>query len=149
MDESKEIRLGRLFWAGPLTIAVSIAAVLVIRVVAVAFLKPASSFLPLTVETPVVDTVIAGTCAVFVFLAMGRYSLEPVREFRGLAWKVLVLSVVPDIVIATQHWLGGGWPEAVALMFMHIAVWAICVTMLPTLALSNRPLSTGSDVPSA
>ena len=54
-----------------MTIAVSVAAVLFIRVVAVAFLKPDSRFLPLTVETPVVDTVILSACAVFVFCAMG------------------------------------------------------------------------------
>jgi hypothetical protein len=64
--------------------------------------------------------------------------LEPVREFRSLAWKILVVSFVPDIGLAMQHWFGGGWPEAVALMSMHIAVWAICVTILPTLAVSNK-----------
>jgi len=146
-DESAQIRLGRLLWAGPLTIAVSVAAVVGIRAVAVALLKPDSAFLPLTLETPVVDTVIASMCAVFVFRAMGRYSLEPVREFRALAWKVLVVSFVPDIVIAMQHWLGCSWPEAIALMFMHIAVWAICVTVLSTFAVSRKRLSNGSDVP--
>lgn len=142
-DESAQIRLERLLWAGPLTIVVSVAAVLVIRVVAVAFLKPDSAFLPLTPETPLVDTLIASLCAVFVFRALSRYSLQPVREFRGLAWKVLVVSFIPDIVIATQHWLGCSWPEAVALMLMHIAVWGICVTILPVLALSGNRLSNG------
>jgi hypothetical protein len=36
-----------------------------------------------------------------------------------------------------QHWFGGGWPEAVALMFMHIAVQGICVTILPGLAVTS------------
>jgi hypothetical protein len=98
-----------LLWVGPLTIAVSVAAVLFILVVAVALLKPDSKFLSLTVETPVVDTVISSACAVLVFRALGRYSLEPVREFHGLAWKVLVVSFGPDILLATQHWFGGGW----------------------------------------
>ena len=147
MDEPAQIRLDRLLWVGPLTIAVSVAAVLFIRVVAVAFLKPDSSFLPLTVETPVVDTVISSVCAVFVFRALGRYSLEPVREFHGLAWKILVVSFGPDILLATQHWFGGGWPESVALMFMHIAVWAICVTMLPAFAVSGKRLSNGGGLP--
>ena len=147
MVEPAQIRLGRLLWVGPLTIAVSVAAVLFIRVVAVAFLKPDSSFLPLTAETPVVDTVISSACAVLVFRALGRYSLEPVREFHGLAWKVLVVSFGPDILLATQHWFGGGWPEAVALMFMHIAVWAICVTMLPAFAVSGKRLSSGGGLP--
>ena len=37
----------------------------------------------------------------------------------------------PDIVLALAHLFGSGWPEAFVLMTMHIAVWAICVTMLP------------------
>jgi len=68
---------------------------------------------------------------------MGRYTLEPTREYRSLAWKVLLVSFVPDIALAMGHWFGGGWPEAVALMAMHIAVWAICVTILPGLVAPN------------
>jgi len=45
--------------------------------------------------------------------------------------------------------MGGGWPEAVFLMMMHVVVWAICVTLLPALSMSSdskrsepaRPLS--------
>jgi hypothetical protein len=40
------------------------------------------------------------------------------------AWKVRLVSFVPDIRLPTQHWFGGGWP-AVALLFMHIAVWGM------------------------
>ena len=149
MDEPAQIRLARLLWVGPLTMGLSVVAVLFIRVVAVALLKPDSSFQPLTVGTPVFDTVFSSACAVLVFRAKGLYSLEPVREFRGLAWKVLLVSFGPDIGLATQHWFGGGWPEAVALMFMHIAVWAVCVTILPTFAVSNKRLSNGGDVPPA
>jgi hypothetical protein len=64
---------------------------------------------------------------------MARYSLEPIREYRRLALKVLLVSFGPDIALATLHWFGGGWPEALALMAMHIAVWGICVTLLPAL----------------
>ena len=149
MDEPAQVRLARLLWVGPLTIGLSVAAVLLIRVVAVALLKPGPSFQPLTAGTPVFDTVFASTCAVLVFRAKGVYSLEPVREFRSLAWKIPVVSFVPDIGLATQHWFGGGWPEAAALMSMHIAVWAICVTILPTFAVSNQRLSKGGEVPLA
>ena len=138
MDEPAQVRLARLLWVGSLTIGLSVVAVLLIRVAAVALLKPDASFQPLTVGTPVFDTVFSSACAVLVFRAKGVYSLEPVREFRSLAWKILVVSFVPDIGLATQHWFGGGWPEAVALMFMHIAVWAVCVTILPTLAVSGK-----------
>lgn len=79
----------------------------------------------------------AATCAVLVFLAKARYSLEPVREYRALAAKVLVVSFVPAIALAVLHGFGGGWPEALALMAMHVAVWAICVTLLPALTMTG------------
>ena len=39
--------------------------------------------------------------------------------------------------------MGGGWPEACALMAMHVAVWTICVTLLPWLAIAKHPGQTG------
>jgi len=110
-------------WAGPLTLFISVAAVLLIVVLAVTILNPDAKFMPLTKETATFDTVFLGACAVFAFFCMGRYSLEPIREYRSLAWKVLLVSFIPDIALATMHWFGGGWPEAFALMTMHIAVW--------------------------
>ena len=89
---------------------------------------------------PTFDTVLFGGCAVVTFFSMGRYSLEPIREYRSLAWKVLLVSFGPDIALATLHWFGGGWPEALALMTMHIAVWAICVTILPAFVTPNQRL---------
>jgi hypothetical protein len=71
---------------------------------------------------------------------MGRYSLEPVREYHSLGWKILLVSFGPDIALATLHWFGSGWPEALTLMRMHVAVWVICVTMLPALVTPNRRL---------
>jgi hypothetical protein len=50
---------------------------------------------------------------------------------------VLIVSFVPDIALAVLHWFGGGWPEALALMVMHVAVWAICVTLLPALTMTG------------
>ena len=138
MDDAAQVRLGRLLWVGPLTLAISVAAVLLIRAVAVAILRPDPEFLPLAMGPPVFDTVFLGACSVFVFVSMSRYSLEPVREYRGLAWKALLVSFTPDIALAVMHWYGGGWPEALALMAMHIAVWAICVTILPSLAAPRR-----------
>jgi hypothetical protein len=127
------INLNRLFWVGPLTVVTSALAVFLIRTVAVAILKPAAAFLPLSMETPLSDTVALSAAAVFVFLAKCRYALEPVREYRALALKALAISLLPDVALAMLHGFGGGWPEALALMTMHVAVWAICVTILPGL----------------
>ena len=140
MDEPAQIKLGRFLWAGPLTIVVSVVAVLLIRTLAVTILNPDERFLPLTKGISVFDTVFCGGCAVFALFSMARYSLEPIREYRSLALKVLLVSFGPDIALATLHWYGGGWPEALFLMAMHIAVWGICVTLLPAFVTPNSRL---------
>ena len=131
------VRTDRMLWAGPLTLAAALLVVLLIRAVAVAALNPSAGFQPLSLTAPIVDTLIFGGAAVFVFFLMGWYSLNPVRDYRRLAWKALLVSFVPDLGLAVQHWFGGGWSEAIALMTMHVAVWAACVTMLPGLAATN------------
>jgi len=137
VDEPEQLKVKRLFWAGPLTVIGSVVTVLFIRIVAMAILKPDPKFEPLTVGPPTFDTVVAATCAVLVFLATARYSLEPIGDYRALAAKVLVVSFVPDIALALLHGFGGGWSEALALMVMHVAVWAICVTLLPALTMTG------------
>jgi hypothetical protein len=92
------------------------------------------------VPAPVFDTVVATIIAVIIFREQcRRHGLEAVSKFRSLAAKILVVSFAPDVLLAVQHWSGGGWPEAVALMSMHVAVWAICVTMLPALVTVKEP----------
>jgi hypothetical protein len=115
-----------------LTVVSSAQAGFLIWTIAVAILKPAAAFLPLPMETPLFDTVAPSTAAVFVFPAECRYALEPVR-YRALALKALAISLLPEVALAMLDWFGGRWPEALDLMAMHVAVWAIWVTMLPGL----------------
>jgi hypothetical protein len=136
--EAGPINLKRLFWVGPLTVVSSALAVFLIRAVAVAILTPPATFVPLTVQISVFDGAIFSAAAVLVFLAKCRYDMEPVREYRTLAWKVLAVSLLPDVALAMIHGFGGGWPEAFALMAMHVAVWAICVTLLPSLVATSH-----------
>jgi hypothetical protein len=141
MPEDRDVskpRLIRLVWAGPLTIAASVAAVSLIRLAAVSILHPKEEFVPLKPGVPVFDTVLAAGAAIIVFMRIWSDSLEPAREYRSLGAKVLMVSFVPDVALAVMHGFGGGWPEALALMAMHIAVWAICVTMLPGLCWGHR-----------
>jgi hypothetical protein len=141
MPEDRDVskpRLIRLVWAGPLTILVSVTAVWLIRLAAVSILRPNEEFMPLTPGPPVFDTVVAVVAATVVFARIWSDSLEPAREYRSLAAKVLIVSFTPDVALAVMHGFGGGWPEALALMAMHIAVWAICVTMLPALCWAHR-----------
>jgi len=123
----------RVLWAGPLTLLASVIAVALIRLIAVHILMPDPGFQPLDPAPPILDTVLFGGAAVFVFFRMCSYSVHPIAQYRSLAWKVLVVSFVPDVLVGLRHSWGGGWPEAFALMTMHVAVWAFCVTMLPAL----------------
>jgi hypothetical protein len=111
----------------------SVTAVSLIRLAASSILPPKEKFMPLTPGIPVFDTVVAVAIAIVVFARIWNDSLEPAREYRSLAIKVLIVSFAPDVALALMHGFGGGWPEALALMAMHIAVWAICITILPAL----------------
>ena len=132
-----------------MTIAAAVVAVLAVREVAVQVLHPDPAFTPLTLGSPIVGTIGCTAMAIYVFVGMVSYP-NPVRTWRRVAAVVLILSFVPCILLAITHLMGGGWPEACALMAMHFVVWAICVTLLPSLATTkhlrktqppDRPLS--------
>lgn len=129
-SQTSYVVLGRLLWAGPLTVLASVGAVLVVRILAVAVLRPPPSFLPLLLPPPIIDTVALVTAAVFVFGMMATMAAHPVRTFRIIAAVVLGISFIPDVLLATRHSFGGGWPEAIALMLMHIVAWLVTVKML-------------------
>jgi len=138
MDQSRQLKLVRLIWAGPLTVFTSVVAVLLVRIIAVTILHPDVSFAPLALKPPIIDTVILATGAVLVFLAFGLWSSNPVRLYRIIAAGVLTVSLTPAVALAVRHWFGGTWPEAFALMAMHVAVWALCVTLLPVLTAAKN-----------
>jgi hypothetical protein len=147
------IELRRLNWVGPLTALSSVAAVHVVRFVAVALLHPEPTFLLLTVLPPTVGTVVFVTLAIFVFhrVVSGRglpghiwgllgvrfFTLKPIRAFRTIAVRVLLISSLGDIALALSH--RAAWPYAFALMTMQIAAWAVSVSMLTKLTTTNPP----------
>ena len=132
----------RVLWgAAALTIAVAVVAVLAVREVAVRVLHPDPAFTPLSPGSPVVGTMGCTMMAIYVFVGMVSYP-NPVRTWRRVAAVVLILSFVPNVLLAISHIMGEGWPEACALMTMHVVVWAICVTLLPSLAITKHPPKT-------
>jgi hypothetical protein len=126
-----------MLWLAPLTITASVVAVLAVREVAVRVVHPAPGFLPLTPGPPILDTILGCLGAILVF-AIVVFSPDSVRAYRRLAAGVLLLSFIPDVLLATSHDMGGGWPEALFLMMMHVVVWAICVTLLPGLSMTSH-----------
>src|SRR5215470_13428880 len=137
IDESRHVDRRRMAWLAPLTIACSVIAVLAVREVAIRVVHLAPGFLPLTPAPPIFDTFLGCVGAILVF-AMMVDSPDSVRSYRRVAAGVLVLSFIPDVLLATSHGMGGGWPEGLFLMIMHVAVWAICVTVLPSLSMTSH-----------
>ena len=124
-----------------MTVAAAVVAVLAVREVAVQVLHPDPAFTPLTLGPPIVGTMGCTVMAIYVFVGMVSYP-NPVRTWRRVADVVLILSFVPNLLSAISHIMGEGWPEACALMTMHVVVWAICVTLLPSLAITKHPPKT-------
>ena len=113
-------------------------AVSAIREIAVAILQPDARFFPLALALPVFDTLVFASAAVLVFARFCRDNANPIADYRRLALWILLISFIPDVLLAVSHGFGGGWPEALALMSMHVAVWAICVTVLPAAVAAER-----------
>jgi hypothetical protein len=137
----------RLVWVGPLTVLVSIGAVLLVRAAAVALIHPEPAFLPLSVTPAILDTAVLVTLAVLVFrrVASGRalpspllgllgerfFTLDAGSAFRLIAFRALLISFLPDVGIAMSG--SGYWEYALVLAIMHVAAWVACVSMLTNL----------------
>ena len=125
----------RLIWLGPLTVFASTAVVFCVRLIVVAVLQPPSTFRPLGVLPPIVDTAALVTWAVLVFIGMVRFVRDPIHRFKTLSVVVLLLSFLPDIALVKWRVWNATWGYAFALMIMHVAAWGTCVTMLTRLGL--------------
>jgi hypothetical protein len=142
VEEPRFLKPARVLWAAAaLTIAAAVAAMLAVREIAVRVLHPSPAFTPLNTGSGIVATAGCTMMAIYVFVGMVSYP-NPVRTWRRVAAVVLILSFAPNILFAVSHMMGGGWPEAFALMAMHAAVWAVCVTLLPSLAITKEPPKT-------
>jgi hypothetical protein len=147
MEHYAEIESRRFLWVAALTIFVSVLAVMAVRVVAVRILHPNPGYGPLTVVPPIMDTILGVLAAIFVFIKVSSHP-NPARTYRRVAAVALVVSFVPDVLLAESHDMGGGWPEAYALMIMHVVVCVVCVTLLPGLGLTTAPQArVGGDNP--
>ena len=132
--------------AAALTVGAAVVAVLAVREVAIRVLHPNPAFTPLSLGSPIVATIVSTMVAIYVFAGMADHP-NPVRTWRRVSAVVLVLSFVPCVLLATSHIMGGDWPEACALMTMHVVVWAVCATLLPSFATTKHPRDTPSAHP--
>lgn len=100
------IELRRLWWIGPLTVLASIIGVLIVRVIAVAILRPDPAPPALGWINPIIFTVVLCTGAVLVFALVVRFAKNPIRTYQIIAFIVLLLSFLPDIAFATAPFPG-------------------------------------------
>jgi len=126
-----------MLWLAPLTAAASVVGVLAVREVAIRVVHPSPRSLPLTPVPAILDTILGCAGAVLVFATSVFYP-ESARTYRRGAAGVLFLSFIPDVLLATSHDMGGGRHEVSFLRIMHVAVWAICMTLLPGLSMTSH-----------
>ena len=137
------VSAGGLLRVGLLAVLAAVVVNLIIRTLAVA-LFGLSGFLPLTVGPTVVFTVAGVLGAVAVFALMARFARDPGRLFVRVAFVVLLLSFVPDVLLLFAGSIPGTTVAGVAaLVAEHVATWAITVGMLTTLARKD-PAAPGS-----
>ena len=137
---TSSIQLRKLWWVGPLTVLTAIVGVLIVRVLAVAILRPNPVPPGLGWVLPTVFTLILCTGAVLVFALVGRFSKNPVRTFLLISAVFLVISFLPDIAVVSAPIPGAGWPYAITLMIMHVVAGFITVYMLIKLATVENKL---------
>jgi hypothetical protein len=133
---TSSIQLGKLWWAGPLTVLAAIIGVLVVRTIAVALIPP--PYVPgLGWVMPIVLTTVLCTGAVLVFAAVARFSKKPIRTYLIISVLFLLVSFIPDILVANAPMPGAGWPSSIAEMTMHVVAGFITVFMLIKLTAAN------------
>ncbi|HEY2431371.1 MAG TPA: hypothetical protein VGI12_01770 [Vicinamibacterales bacterium] len=129
------VALGRIVWAGPLTVLTSLAAVHAVRqvVIRLPFVRAGSvAFRPLAVTA---DTVILCSLAVVVFTLVAAFHDGAGRRFRWIAFGALVASFLP-LVHAPEI---GDLPTVCGVASMHVAAYIPCVTLLPWITVPQGP----------
>jgi len=132
------IQLGRLWWVGPLTILAAIVGVLIVRTVARMILQPPYAPGLEMIMIPIVLTLVLCGGAVLVFAIIGRFAKNPVMIFMLVSIVFLFISFLPDIMVASAPFPGGGWQYAIALMIMHVVAGFITVFMLTRLTAEQK-----------
>ena len=132
---SDQVAYSRLLWAGPLAIVAAVVVNIIIQQIAVAVLQPDPQFMPLTLGAVSTFTVMGMLGAVIVYAVLGRVSRRPVALFRRVALIALVVSLIPDILMAITRFIPGTTtPNVIVLMIMHVATWAVAVGILTRFA---------------
>ncbi len=107
-----------------------------IRFVALALTNPPAEFIVLTTWLPVTFFTVLGVGgAVGVYALLQRFTKNPARTFTSVAWVVLVLSLIPNLLLALNPsnapLPGMTTAGALALAIMHIPPALLAIGLLP------------------
>lgn len=117
---------------GILSVVGAIAAVLVVRWVAVSVVEVPPEFLPLAGPAPAIFfTSVLGIAAVVVYAVVRRFAEAPGRMFRWISVGVLLVSFLPDLWMLSEggaEAFEGATPGGVAiLMVLHVVAAGVIV----------------------
>ena len=124
----------RLLWAGPLAIGGALAANAVLRAIELAVLPIPAAFFPLQSAAFVMLTVVGVLAAVIAYAVIGRFTHNPVRNFRVVAGVALLVSFLPDLGLLVSGMPGATFTGVLGLMAMHVVAAAVAVGVLTGLA---------------
>jgi hypothetical protein len=140
VDVGPTVALGRLVWAGPLTVATSLAAVHAVRQVVLRLPHIQTGSPALRVVPVTADTVILCSIAVAVFALVTAFHDDGIRRFRWIAFGALLASFLPLVHAGPI----ADAPTALGIGSMHVAACIPCVTLLPWASVPRRPKTLSS-----
>ena len=121
----------RLWRVGLLTVIAAVIVNILITLVAKALFPVAPTFIPLQLGPVIVFTVIGVVGAVIAFTLLVLWATHPVLLFQRIAWAVLLVSLIPDLLLPfIGLFPGTTFPEVGALLLMHVATALICLGIL-------------------
>jgi hypothetical protein len=136
---SSPVQLRRLLWVGPLTIVAAIVAVQIVRFIILMLLPEAKNAMQLSMlGISIVFTAVLVLGAVIVFALVARFAANPIKLYQRIALIVLIISFIPDILLARSSMPGASWPNTIALMILHVVAWAVTVWMVTNLTVADR-----------
>lgn len=106
-DPSAHVDSRRMMAAAFLTVVASVAAVLAVRQLAIRTIHPSPDFQPLAVAAPIIDTIL-GCCGAIAVFGLVVYYADSVRKYRRIAAAVLIVTFIPDVLLATYHSMEAG-----------------------------------------
>ena len=138
MAVNEEIDLRRLYWVGRATVGAAVLAVVAWQKISVALLPPVSAFSDSILKSnePALVTALLVGGAVVIFPMFVEMASNPLKTFRRASLVVMLISCVPNLFAALSRDAGVEW-GMLALMVMHVVVWAVTVPLLTRLTVTT------------